>query len=638
MVKQKWLWWIILLLLIISSPGIINRWNAEITNDHYETVIPYEEVMAVADESDLTVDEVLSSLKDAGLTTVNIDLVSLEDLETQKVLSIYEENELADALRFSEYENAIDLNKTGYYITVPEETAYQQLLKEVLQPEEVEIAGERFYFLSKENGYYQLDTPIGYDPLAVETINKHELKHIFRTENADNEVVNNMIVQQLLALKDDHVSGLLGSEEEVIGFGQPESSKWVQQLSEAGYYFYSIEGNKLKGEDAIARNTDYKTIRTHSIDINKETDLTPSETINRAARAVKERNIKSIFYHINTTSGNPEDNLKVATDFLTGVQEKMPSYYKVGAPKLFDVIVVPAWVTALVLLAGILYTYLTSELLKNNKLRIAATIFMGLIAIAYFVLNRILFLQAFALIIAVITPIYAVIKSANGSLKIRDIFVKYVKAISISFVGIAIVIGLLNGNGFITGYEVFKGVKLVYIIPIMAVLLYVVAEMNQLSGHGMKAALSKTVTLVNKEVKYSHLLLFVVIAVVGLFYISRTGNFGPVSNIELTFRQWLEDTLIVRPRTKESLIGFPFFILALYVMGINRKWGIILLVPGVIGFLSIVNTFTHLHIPVAISLLRTSYSVVIGFVVGLVFIFIFKLAYHYISKVKTGWS
>ena len=83
---------------------------------------------------------------------------------------------------------------------------------------------------------------------------------------------------------------------------------------------------------------------------------------------------------------------------------------------------------------------------------------------------------------------------------------------------------------------------------------------------------------------------------------------------------------------------FPFFILALYVMGINRKWGSILLVPGVIGFLSIMNTFTHLHIPVAVSVLRTLYSVSLGLVVGLLFILIFKIGYRWVSKAIARWS
>ncbi|WP_253733030.1 DUF5693 family protein [Lysinibacillus sphaericus] len=309
-------------------------------------------------------------------------------------------------------------------------------------------------------------------------------------------------------------------------------------------------------------------------------------------------------------------------DYLNGVHDAMPDHFQPGEPKLFDQVAVPAWVTAAVLVAGILFTFIVSDLIKWMPLRIAAAGFMTVLAIAYFILKSTLFLQAFALIIAVLAPTYAVIKSAQGSTKMSKILVQYLKAVAISLIGIVIVIGLLNGNAFMTGFATFKGVKLVYLIPIMGVLLFTLIEINRLADQNINKSLSNTVTLLNKELKYWHVLLLIVVAGIGLFYISRTGNSGSVSDLELTFRQWLENTLYVRPRTKEFLIGFPFFVLALYVMGINRKWGSILLVPGVIGFLSIVNTFTHLHIPVAVSVLRTLYSVSLGFVIGLVFILI----------------
>ncbi|UZN00038.1 DUF5693 family protein [Lysinibacillus sp. MHQ-1] len=396
----------------------------------------------------------------------------------------------------------------------------------------------------------------------------------------------------------------------------------MKKLSDAGYYFYTIESNPLKGENKIAQMTDYNMIRLHSININRQTKLKLNESIDRTTRAVKERNIRSIFYHIKTT-GNAKENVEQTIDYLNGVHDAMPDHFQPGEPKLFDQVAVPAWVTAAVLVAGILFTFIVSELIKWMPLRIAAAGFMTVLAIAYFILKSTLFLQAFALIIAVLAPTYAVIKSAQGSTKMSKILVQYLKAVAISLIGIVIVIGLLNGNAFMTGFATFKGVKLVYLIPIMGVLLFTLIEINRLADQNINKSLSNTVTLLNKELKYWHVLLLIVVAGIGLFYISRTGNSGSVSDLELTFRQWLENTLYVRPRTKEFLIGFPFFVLALYVMGINRKWGSILLVPGVIGFLSIVNTFTHLHIPVAVSVLRTLYSVSLGFVIGLVFILIF---------------
>ncbi|MFS0817801.1 DUF5693 family protein [Lysinibacillus sp. 1P01SD] len=637
MSKQKWLWGIIVLLLVVSSTGIMMRWNAEQSNDAYEIVIPYDEIQTADKNSDLTMDEILSSLKKAGLNTVSLEPLTLKEMEKQNLITIYEENELAAQLLFTPYKDAVDIAKSGYYIRVPDNESYRKLIMDSVEPEEVQIGEEAFYFLPTSNHNYDLKTPIGYDQPAIDMISKHGLAHIFKVENADNEVANKKLVDQLLALKKASAGRLLGQGDEAIGFGQEKGNQLVEKLSDAGYYFYTIESNPLKGESKIAQMTDYDMIRLHSINVNKETKLKLNASIDRTTRAVKERNIRSIFYHIKTT-GNAKENVEETIDYLNGVHDAMPDHFQPGEPKLFDKVAVPAWVTAAVLLAGILFTFIVSELVKWMPLRIAAAGFMAVLAIAYFILKSTLFLQAFALIIAVLAPTYAVIKSAQGSTKISKILVQYLKAVAISLIGIVIVIGLLNGNAFMTGFATFKGVKLVYLIPIMGVLLFTLIEINRLADQNIKKSLSNTVTLLNKELKYWHVLLLIVVAGIGLFYISRTGNSGSVSDLELAFRQWLENTLYVRPRTKEFLIGFPFFVLALYVMGINRKWGSILLVPGVIGFLSIVNTFTHLHIPVAVSVLRTLYSVSLGFVIGLVFIFIFKIGYRWVSKTIARWS
>lgn len=637
MSKQKWLWGIIVLLLVVSSTGIMMRWNAEQSNDSYEIVIPFDEIQTADKNSDLTMDEILSSLKEAGLTTVSLEPLTLKEMEKQNLITVYKENDLAAQLLFTPYKDAVDRSKSGYYIRVPENADYQKLIKNSVEPEEVQIGEEAFYFLPTSNHNFDLKTPIGYDQPAMDVISKHGLGYVFKVENADNEVANDKLVNQLLALKDGSSGRLLGQGDEAIGFGQEDGHQLVEKLSDAGYYFYTIESNPLKGESKIAQLTDYKMIRLHSININRQTKLKLNESIDRTTRAVKERNIRSIFYHIKTT-GNAKENVEQTIDYLNGVHDAMPDHFQPGEPKLFDKVAVPAWVTAAVLLAGILFTFIVSELVKWMPLRFAAAGFMTVLAIAYFILKSTLFLQAFALIIAVLAPTYAVIKSTQGSTKMSKILVQYLKAVAISLIGIVIVIGLLNGNAFMTGFATFKGVKLVYLIPIMGVLLFTLIEINRLADQNIKKSLSNTVTLLNKELKYWHVLLLIVVAGIGLFYISRTGNSGSVSDLELAFRQWLENTLYVRPRTKEFLIGFPFFVLALYVMGINRKWGSILLVPGVIGFLSIVNTFTHLHIPVAVSLLRTLYSVSLGFIIGLVFILIFKVGYRWVSKAIARWS
>ncbi|MHB9155425.1 MAG: DUF5693 family protein, partial [Endomicrobiales bacterium] len=91
----------------------------------------------------------------------------------------------------------------------------------------------------------------------------------------------------------------------------------------------------------------------------------------------------------------------------------------------------------------------------------------------------------------------------------------------------------------------------------------------------------------------------------------RSGNSGaewlkPDSGM----RQFLEDLLVIRPRTKEFLIGQPLLFLGFYW---KRPWLIIL---GMIGQVSLVNTFLHAHSPVMVSLIRTFHGVWLGLLIG----------------------
>jgi hypothetical protein len=75
--------------------------------------------------------------------------------------------------------------------------------------------------------------------------------------------------------------------------------------------------------------------------------------------------------------------------------------------------------------------------------------------------------------------------------------------------------------------------------------------------------------------------------------------------------------LVARPRTKEFLIGHPLLVAALDQRLRGRKslsgW---LMVGAVIGQLSMVNTFSHIHTPLWVSGLRTGLGLVLGLAIG----------------------
>ena len=636
MKKQLWLWALIVALIAATSPFLIDRWNAERNSDQYEIMLPFESIQLASNGSDYSVDEILTLFKEKGLTTVSLEPVTLEYLSRNNIITTDTEAELASLFRFTEYENQVDVNKHGYYISVPDDADYQRLIEEALAVEKVSFGNKDFYFLSDKSNY-SLKSPLGFDLNALETINRHGLNHTFRIGNDSNLEVNRKLVNQLVKLKSDNTNGILPLGTSIIGAGSDERDHYIQALYEAGYFFYLVEFTEFKEFGAVGKVTDYNVIRLLSTNLTDDyiLGLPIEERIERGARAIKERNVRSLYYNMPTV-GNLNQHIDDAAQFIEGVTEKTPERFSVGEPSLFEKVNVPAWALGLLFIAGMLYVYVASEVLINKWMRFGVIAFMALLAVAYVLLNKIVFIQAFALIIAVVAPTYAVMKSARGgATTIGGMLSRYLQAAGITIVGILLVVSFLNGNMFYTKFEVFRGVILVYVLPIASVLLYqVFKQFNIRNDRDIAQGMKK---LMNFEVKYWHLFILVVIAAVGYFYVGRTGNNGMSFSFELAFRNWLENTLYSRPRTKEFLIGFPLFVLGLYVLKTNKLFGRLLMVGGVIGFLSITNTFTHLHMPLDMSILRTIYGLAFGFIIGLFYIAIYKLILRLWAPLKKRW-
>jgi hypothetical protein len=168
----------------------------------------------------------------------------------------------------------------------------------------------------------------------------------------------------------------------------------------------------------------------------------------------------------------------------------------------------------------------------------------------------------------------------------------------------------------------FRGVSVLHLAPMLVVAVYVLFFLKDESVHqrleSMRAFLAQPV----------YVLWMLLAAVVGaglLYYLTRTGNSGETLQIEAVFRGFLENTLGIRPRTKEFLFAHPLFIFAAYLM-VRYQKGALLFALAVMGQLSIVSSFTHLHTPLEISLLRVIYGMGAGIAVALLLIFAWHLA------------
>ncbi|TYR76003.1 hypothetical protein FZC79_07570 [Rossellomorea vietnamensis] len=643
-INPRWFWIITLLAVIISIPWTYERWNTEVSNDNYEIIIPYHQIMELTqhgEEDTYSIDEVLSSLKSSGLATVSMEPGSIDKWEEQGFFNVYTKRQIEELIFFNNLDEDLLFEDEGIYISVPEDPFYIAKIQEIFDTVDIAI-GERnliFVHQDKDEGSVRY-APLGFNQSAIEQVKNHDLNYILRLKNSEPNI-NEVTFNEFLQVYDKDRPLVLFDGKQTIGHSEDsedttELVNYSQRLADNDINSLFIEGYQQDGFDELSSHLDYDVIRLHSINVNK-TSKDEDEIVSQAIRAVKERNHKVIFYNMANTDPQepngkfvePAESLKEATDFITDVRAQMPDLYSYGPPEPFEYFSPPLWLTVCVLLGSAAFAFLAVRSFANVKISITALAVIAVLALLYIFTNRLILLQAAALLIAVLTPIFAVLApEKNSTDKIGKLTLTYLKSIGISIIGILLVVGLLNGSEFILGLEMFRAVILVYIIPIAVITLYILVKV--IKDSKLPKEIKFSISL-DKPVLYGHLLFFVIfigilviVALVGDYYLDRSGNSGTASTLEISIRQKLEELLFVRPRTKEFLIGFPLYILGLYLIGAKKTWGIILLIPGTIGFLSIMNTFNHFHIPLYISTLRTVYSIILGYLIGLFLIYLYK--------------
>lgn len=226
-----------------------------------------------------------------------------------------------------------------------------------------------------------------------------------------------------------------------------------------------------------------------------------------------------------------------------------------------------------------------------------------------------------------------------------------------AFCGSLLATSALSQLSYMIEMELYRGVKIMQLIPIgLFILAYLVVYAYEETG-ARKAVLAHTGTrgekgrikrfntyfaeLMKTPMQLGWFLAVVVIAVAAVFmllvfvyYIYRTGNSTTTSETELAFRNFLENALIARPRTKEMIIGWPM--LMLFIWSLRRGMKFLPMVFGMgmsIGLVSVVNTFLHIRTPFLLSLLRTGWGVLFGLLIGLAAVVIAELVYRLVRRV-----
>ncbi|WP_088104292.1 DUF5693 family protein [Halalkalibacter urbisdiaboli] len=651
MLVKKGLWGLIILALLVSIPSIIERIQVEQNNPTYEVAMAYEQYLqweGMLDET-LTREEIIAKLKEHGLTSMSFEPVTISNLVTEGVLERTKRQEIVHEHPQSD---AVLPEKSGEFIKVLEpdhefveqiEHAYnnhyklmkeQDVLSRELSVSFYTYGDDVFMFLPYEVSLAAM--PIGFDFGVLQEFHHAGINIIPRLPNQFSNIENekHYLYEQLDVLANElGANKILFSGVEVVGSGNiPQMKVFARSLKELGFSVVSIDFNAQLNMNPMLKlgQLEEDVVRLFSMTLGKGAEASYATEVDKGIRSYKERNIRIMYINPLISAANqryhhPGEAERGLTFMLEMLDELTTELGKerLGEARPYQSFSQPSYVLVLTILGAAALLTLMMERIFPKLAWLAGLGAVGL-GLLYVVLGMDVALKGLALLTAIGAAIYAglsVRKVNNWS----DLIVAYVVAAAIALIGAWFVVNMLYGTVYVVKVDEFRGVKVLAALPIV------------IGGLVLFAQFIRSFLL--EPVRYWHLAVMVLIVGMLGFYVFRTGNAGMTLPFELQFRQWLENVLYVRPRTSEFLIGFPFFILGLYMKMMKKKAAPVFLVLGFLGFASLVGTFTHLHTPLLISIIRSGYSLLLGFLVGLAFIGIFKLIEHYVyPEVEKRWK
>jgi hypothetical protein len=657
----KFLWVLTLIGMLCALPLVYARHETETSTKNVEFVFDYRDLLDVADwktNPRQFVDEQLAKMKAAGITSLAVYEATLQELKESRRIDVFSSHEAAALTQSPLSPNE---NFTYVVFTEPEtQAALQAMVADAFAALGVptrtwSYKGQPGLIIEMGEDEAMLK-PMDPDPFTMQKLKDQGFQLVVRLSNRRPFDAGRM--DKLLAeLQKLGVTRIIVDGDEVPGYSEGSTanlSKMAYLLRAHGIGLANIELLKTpqKGFSTLAKETYYNVVRLHSFTEKDGEKLTESGlkksdldsriqgVADRFVLAVKDRNIRMVFLNAkpgkNIDKGvitDPLDALYASLSGPDGAVKRVESFgFEPGPAKPFKVDTMAAWqkiARVFILLGGVALAALTvSYFLPQAALGLFAIGTIG--AIGLRVLSDSLYSQGLALAVAICAPTLAVMlairrvrngQAAGAKSRLGYAALELVRTSLISLIGVVYVVSLLNNITYLIVIQQFRGVSLLHLAPIILVALYLLFFSEKLTARQRIARL-KNMLAFNINV------LWVIVAAAvlagGYYYLTRTGNEGQATGFEKLFRSFLEDVLKVRPRSKEFLFAHPLFFLGGYLAAKYRR-AVYLLFIGVVGQLSIVDTFCHLHTPLHISLIRITYGIVFGALIGLVLIGLWEL-------------
>lgn len=364
---------------------------------------------------------------------------------------------------------------------------------------------------------------------------------------------------------------------------------------------------------ALWRDGYRNVVRGHEIPDGDLRTSSLSTLVSRWERAVRERGVRAVI--LTPIPGYaPAQTIAYYEDALSRLEA---SGYHNGSLPLTPPI---HGRTAFILLhLGICSLLLLIFLRLIPSFPVAALLLSGAGALLPLGLDTAILCQVDALLVTILAPMYTVLLFLpSGKTGWRAGLGLVLKFTGTSLVAALLLSALLSQPIFLLKVASFRGVKVSLLLPAMLGL--AIAYRDKWYGwrESLRTVRKKRYLSIGKILLRGLPLVASVLLIV--FIVIRSGNTeGLVSGTETRVRSLLETLFIARPRFKEFLIGHPL----LFLFGASSgdltllRLRPLFILFGLIGQMSILNTFAHAHTPFLLSLLRSGNGLVFGLAFGI---------------------
>lgn len=666
------------ILLIFIAAGLIaslviagQRHAVEIHNSQIDMAMDYKSLKDLSEREGIEFAEVLRKFRDAGITSLAIYDTTFEKLtRAGKVIAVYGTDIIANyhsgALNSQLWREAVEIgaiDATRAYVIGGDLKSYEAAKKDLY----LRYGGERVRAFAigdvevlevkAQFGPFMVE-PLGIDVDELETAKKFGFTILARPTNF-NQCTPEQVRAVFEKLAGYPISEIVFDGPAVLG-APNHVDVTAEEMKKHGYKLGLIEHTSQlqfynqEGMFELAERLGYNEIaRLYAIPKDEQPKLLIETAINRWATTDHERNIRINLFRTYDKPAPGMSLLETNLKYVSDTAEKLRAQgYTFGTADTFDNYfpskILRAVVVVGVSAAAVLYLSLVSYRVNaNRKFQLILFAVVAVLAAVPIIMGaggKIRLLAAF--LSANLFPALAIIwqldklrfvrlRKDKGEFSTLQVVLAGVIALfvtsALSMAGAAYLSGALSDVKYFLEFEIFRGIKLTFVLPLVLVTVAFLQRFNVVEelGKNLSAAEQlKAILNMNVTVKYLMAGVFVMLAFVVL--IARSGHTSgmPVSGAEIKIRAMLEQLFYARPRSKEIFIGHPAFVMAMaaFLQKFPKSICYVLTIVATIGQSSMVETFAHMRTPIFMSFMRGIDGVLPGALIGAVLVLFLNFA------------